>query len=277
MRIIVFTLVLLSSVSLFAQEPISKDKWTYDVGLGLLKTQFKSENVTNDKTLDHQSNLNPIIELTITRILNQNFGIFSGIKFNQFSDENISKGVFVSERSYKDLDNFNYHPYLEADYTKKNQISALSFPLGIRAMTGTPDKTRLILGAALQPTLIISQTQKKEGFYDTKGLYPDDQYSNLYYLLDNIPRLGYKHYILAEETELHAKNLMMNFNLQIGMSAPVAKGLELYVKAQLTSSMSDMIKKEFRELPYENLIKEKVDYTKTSYVGSGVSVGMIFR
>jgi hypothetical protein len=269
-------LLCLAQIS-YAQESVKEKKWTYNFGLGILNTGLKNENITNDETLNTESKNHPMIEFNLSRKLGDIFNFSTGLVFLQYSSFSESSGVFQSGTRLTDADGFDYYPYYETDFRNEKKVSTLGIPIGFKVLTGKPGKTSLHLEIGIQPTFVLSAKFDQTGSYERKGLYPDPQYYNFYYLLSDIDRLDYKVYNQKENSDLETNSFLINGYIGVGISAPISDKIDLYVKGYFTKGLQDITSDENKDEPYYDVMGLQSEYKKTTLFAEGIVVGILLR
>ncbi len=274
--VFIIIIFLAASNFLFAQDIASIEKGHFYLEGGIAQTKLKNENLENDKTIHIESTLQPDIGMGFsTRLKGISFFYF-GLKYREFATLVTCNGAFKNSELKVDKDNYLYYLLSEADYTSKMHVTSLTIPIGLKIISGNPNKCRLIVQAAIEPSLILKATNEQKGTIETKGMYPDAQFSNLVHIISNIPSYGYSSKSVRDE-QIPAKELVWGFSGGFGCTAPLDKRIDLFFMLGYYLSAGDIIKKEDQGSKYVNLEGTSKSYKKTTLSSVSINVGLAIK
>lgn len=276
----ILVLVLLFSNSrltkLYGQEgETTKRKVRFSIGASYLQTKIKNKNYQLDETIKVKNNATRNAEIQLLFPIKRTSYFITGLQYTNYSTDLVSQGLYRAPFSKFDKDGYYYYPLYKTDFEIKHTIYTLSVPLGIRKHLSSSNQNSTFFEAGVSVNYIFKNQYQKSGYYELKGLYPDSKYINLFYLLEDVPRLGFVKYQLAENKTDNYYPINLNYFLSCGGNLAKFNSMDIYYKAYLTSSIIDISKK-VTNPKYEKITTEKLKYSKTTLVAYGISVGLMF-
>lgn len=277
-QILVLVLVFSNSMltKLYGQESeTTKRKVRFSIGASYLQTKIKNKNYQLDETIKVKNNATRNAEIQLLFPFKRSSYFIMGIQYTNYSTDLVSQGLYKAPFSKIDKDGFYYYPLYKTDFEIKHTIHTLSAPLGIRKLLSSSNQNSTYFEAGVSVNYILKNQYQNSGYYELKGLYPDAKYINLFYLLEDVPRLGFDKYQLAENKTDNYYPINLNYFLSCGGNLAKFRVMEIFYKVYVTSSVIDISKKDTNPR-YEKITTEKLKYSKTTLVAYGISVGLMF-
>lgn len=269
--IILFSLSLILNLpKLLAQETSSEQNKIFTSWeIGYLMSSIKNDNYKTDVTLDTKNKATLNAGLQVYFPVKESVFFLTGIRYTKYSILQTCNGYFKSLLQQPDLDGYYCFSLIEADFQKKHTISTVSIPVGIRK-----NFTKLNNGCSyFEGGIMVNYTYNAyiegSGEYEKKGIYPS-QYINLYYVLEDVYRLGYVKTDVIDEYITTNKTVTPNFFIALGHQITSLNQLKISFKAYFTNSIFDITKNELKEESYYSITGDRENYKKTKLSAYGL-------
>ncbi len=269
-------ILLFNTGFLVAQDQPHPQKSYFYLEAGISRTHLVNENLSSDKTLFTEATMQPNIGLGYSFRMGSNMFFYLGGHFRSFATMITCKGSFQNPELKVDKDNYLYYLLSEANYTDKRGVTTLTFPLGFKLSSVNTSFCRVVAQAAIEPSFILQSSDDRKGSIETKGMYPDAQYSNVFHIINNVPNYGYNTRGVSDEA-ISNSGLVLGFSLGIGAAAPINNRIDLLFNVGYFTTAGDIINKEDRDQDYTNLEGRKMDYKKTSLSSVSINLGLAIK
>lgn len=259
-----------------AQETEKKKKWNYEINVGYLSSKIKNDNYLKDEALKTQNEANLSAQVHFLYPLSKSAFFLTGLNYIKYSALSESNGNYKAFSMKTDADGFSYFPMVETSFKDHRKIINLSVPIGLKKCFAQSDESMGFMEVGFLANYFVVSQITGEGTYKKEGLYPDGTYSNVYHIIDNIPRLGYINYQNDEVRNIKTKQFNFNYFLSLGFSITASDYTELSFKGFFTSSIGDIIQSNERNKAYTEVAGDSDPYKKTTLSALGIILGIKF-
>jgi hypothetical protein len=273
------TLLFLFLVSIHlikAQDKVNKKEWTHVIGIGYLNTSIKNENINDDEALKTVNKSNIFAEFNLLYPISTSVFFVTGINYLSYSNVSKSEGIFKAFSLKRDIDGFDYYPTVETNFSEQRVISFLSLPLGIRKVFLPEKNASAFFELGLTTNYTIKSRVTETGSYHKKGLYLDSRYSNVYHLLEDVPRLGYIEVLKNETNQISVSRVNFNYFLSLGFLVAANDKTKLSFKGFYNSSILDITNQDDKNKDYLKVTGIKDTYKKNTVSSLGLIVEVVF-
>ncbi len=258
------------------QEVIAEKKWSWSISAGYLSTKIKNENYEKDEALKTKNESNICGELHVLYPLSSSVYFLTGISYLKYSTLSESNGFFKALSMKQDIDGYSYFPLVESKFKDHRKITTISVPIALRKNFSRSIEQGCFSEFGLLANYVAIAEIKGEGSYETKGMYPDDNYSNVYIILEDIPRLDYKEIRKDKTTYISTNHITFNYFLSLGYYIMATDNTELSFKGYYTASIFDITEKADKKKDYIEIAGDSDPYKKTTLSGLGIILGLKF-
>jgi Outer membrane protein beta-barrel domain len=271
-----FFLLFIIAQSSNAQTTEPLKKWSYSFGLGYLQSIIKNKNINEDEALRIKNEAGPYAEFHFFYPIKPSLSFFTGLNFSRYSTVSKSNGIFKAFSLKRDIDGYEYYPVVETSFSERRNITFFSLPIGFKKVFQPENNASAFFEAGFLTNYTVKATIVGEGTLEKKGMYLDDRYSNVYHILESVPRLGYVEVLKNETNEIPISIVNFSYFFSLGFKIAATDKTDLFFKGYYNASLVDIIKKDEQKKDYQEVSGELDPYKKTTVSSMGIILGLNF-
>lgn len=237
--------------------------------IGYVMSTINNDNYKTDVTLDIKNKATLNAGLQVYLPLNSSVYFLTGIRYTKYSIVQSCNGYFQSLFQQQDRDGYDCFSLIEADFQKKYTITTVSIPVGLRKNFINQNKGCSFFEGGIMVNYMYSANIEGSGVYEKKGVYPSS-YINLFYVLEDVSRLGYISTDVIDEEITTYKKVTTNYYIALGHQITSINKSKISLKAYFTNSIFDITKNEYKEKPYYSITTDRENYKKTKLSAYGL-------
>ena len=277
MRKAIILFVLLFSISVLkSQDSKTFREKEFSILFGPSFTNIKNDNLLNDKYGSSKGALWFNAGISYCKYFNKNLGFLLGLEYSKYKNVTTYKGAYRSDEKTVDKDGYLYYAVSEADYKDTRTVNSAEVPLGLRLQVPISKNAEFFVDFGIRLDFIASAKIESKGTLDKKGAYPNINYDNVFFVIENDSYYGFTNSTYSSKIDIPVNRVNMSYFFGGGVKANLGEKSFVIINPCYMMGINDFTNKSSRP-EYINVFGEKSPYKKFTLMQLAFRIGIGFE